>query len=421
MPIPAAPAPSKDDPRVGQGRAGCAQPGQHAGDDDRGGALDVVVEGRHAVAVAVEDAQRVGLLEVLPLDDAAGPDLGHARHERLDQRVVGRTAHAGYPVAEIERIRQQRRVVGPDVQGDRQGQGRVDPAARRVQRQLPDRDGHPPGALVAQTEDPLVVGHHDEPDVLVRALPQEVGDAVDVGGRDPGPARPPDDVAELLAGAPDSRRVDDRQELVKVLGQEPIEDRRVAILECCQADVSLERVILAAQVLELELTCSSIVRIRSGSRPRRWNASRSSSVKARSLVSSRLPSSAGSGQPDRGRTAGGDGVEGLGQRSQPAEDTGRSATGDDKRADHAVRLVARAGGRCTGRSPASSNRTVVARRRPGRDGDLGRARAVDRLGAGPVALVDRGIADDPLVVDRVVVAEHDRDGRPAGTLRRVGP
>ena len=66
-------------------------------------------------------------------------------------------------------------------------------------------------------------------------------------------ARPPDDVAELLAGAPDRRRVDDRQELLEVLGEEAVEERRVAVLERGQADVPLERVVLAAQVLELEL------------------------------------------------------------------------------------------------------------------------------------------------------------------------
>ena len=57
---------------------GPAQPpggGVDAGHGDAGGALDVVVEAGHLVAEAIEDAQRVGSLEVLPLDDAAGPDL----------------------------------------------------------------------------------------------------------------------------------------------------------------------------------------------------------------------------------------------------------------------------------------------------------------------------------------------------------
>ena len=51
---------------------------------------------------------------------------------------------------------------------------------------------------------------------------------------------------------PDGRRVDDRQQLLEVLGQDPVEERRVAVLERRQADVLLERIVLPAQPLELE-------------------------------------------------------------------------------------------------------------------------------------------------------------------------
>ena len=133
------------------------------------------------VPVAIEDPQRVGLLEVLPLDDAARPHLGDARDERLDQVVVGGAAQPRGAMPEVERIGQQRRVVGPDVERDRQGQDRMDAAGRRVQRELADRDAHPAGALVAEPEDPLVVGHDDQPDVLVRPLAQHLRDPVAVG------------------------------------------------------------------------------------------------------------------------------------------------------------------------------------------------------------------------------------------------
>ncbi len=181
MPIPAAPAPTSTTRVSASAMPQPAQPGQDPGHDDRRGPLDVVVERRHAVAVAVEDAQRVGLLEVLPLDDAAGPDLGDALDEGLDERVVVGSAQARRAIAEVERIGEQRRVVGPDVERDRQRQRRVDAAGRRVQRELADRDGHPAGALVAEAEDPLVVGDDDEPDVVVRTLAQELRDAVAIG------------------------------------------------------------------------------------------------------------------------------------------------------------------------------------------------------------------------------------------------
>ena len=74
-----------------------AVPARIPASDDGRRALDVVVERRHAIPVAVEDAQGVGLLEVLPLDDAARPDLGDTLDERLDQRVVLRRRAGAAP------------------------------------------------------------------------------------------------------------------------------------------------------------------------------------------------------------------------------------------------------------------------------------------------------------------------------------
>src|SRR6476620_1147255 len=107
----------------------------------------------------------------------------------------------------------------------------MDAAGRRVEGELADGDGHPARALVAEAEDPLVVGDDDEPDVVIRTLAQEGRDAVAVGRRDPGAAGPSDDVAEFLDGTADRRRIDDRQELLEVLREAPVEEGRVAVLE----------------------------------------------------------------------------------------------------------------------------------------------------------------------------------------------
>ena len=101
-------------------------------------------------------------------------------HERLDQLVVRGPAQARRAMADVQRVGQQGRVVGPDVERDRQGQRRMDAAGGGVQRELADRDGHPAGALVAEPQDPLVVGDDDEPDVVVRTLAQELRDPVAV-------------------------------------------------------------------------------------------------------------------------------------------------------------------------------------------------------------------------------------------------
>ena len=58
--------------------------------DDRRGPLDVVVEAREALAVEVQQAHGVVLLEVLPLQERVGEGLGHRDDEGLDEGVVGR-------------------------------------------------------------------------------------------------------------------------------------------------------------------------------------------------------------------------------------------------------------------------------------------------------------------------------------------
>ena len=174
-------------------------------------------------------------------------------HEGLDELVVGGAAQPPRAVAEVQRIAQQLAIVRADIERDRQRQRGMDAARGRVERQLADGDAHPARALVAEAEDALVVGHDDEADVRVGRVAQDLRDAIDVGGRDPDAPRAPDDVAELLAGLAHRRRVDDGHELFEMVGQEPIEERRVAVLERGQADVPLEGVVLALQMLPLEL------------------------------------------------------------------------------------------------------------------------------------------------------------------------
>ena len=196
-----------------------ARSGEHTGQDDGGRALDVIVEGRQAVPVPIEESEGIVLLEVLELDEAAGPHLVHAGDECLHQLVVRLTPKARLSVSEVERVGQQRRVVGADVERDRQGEARMDAACRGVQGELADGDGHTAGTLVAQAQDALVVRDHDEPNVGERALAQHARDASDIVWGDPCAPGPPDDVAVLLAGASHGRRVHDGQEFGEVLRQ----------------------------------------------------------------------------------------------------------------------------------------------------------------------------------------------------------
>jgi hypothetical protein len=70
----------------------------------------------------------------------------------------------------IERIVEQLLVLGPDVERDRQTPRRIDATAGGVERQLSDRDAHPVGAQIAETEDSLSIGHHDCANRAVRPV-----------------------------------------------------------------------------------------------------------------------------------------------------------------------------------------------------------------------------------------------------------
>src|SRR5258706_209643 len=104
------------------------------------------------------------------------------------------------------------------------------------------------GALVAEAEDALVVGHHDEPHVLEGRVAQHVVDPSAVVGRDPEAASPAEDVTELLARPAHGGRVDDGQEFLEMLDQHPVEERLVPVLQGREADVALERIRLPRDV-----------------------------------------------------------------------------------------------------------------------------------------------------------------------------
>ena len=235
--------------------------GQDAGQHDGSRALDIVVETGDAMAVAVQYPDGVVLLEVFPLQDGVRADVQDRAHEGLEEVVVLGPAQAALAEAHVCRIGEKILVVRADIQRDGQGMGGVDARAGGVEGELADGDAHAARALIAQTEDPLVVRGDNQADVVDAhaarggfgpGVAEQIRDAVLVGGGDPQAPRSPHDVAEGLAGAADRRRVDNRQEFFEVLDQDPIEERLVAVLQRREPDEALEIVALSPDVLELE-------------------------------------------------------------------------------------------------------------------------------------------------------------------------
>ncbi len=181
--------------------------------------------------------------EVLPLKAGVRQLLLHGPDELIDEVEVGRSRHPLVPPAEVLGIIEPLGVVGPHVQHDRQRPLGADPADERVQGELADGDAQAAGPLVADAQDALAVGDDDDVHLRVGTVAQQRRDRVAQRIGDEQAARSSVDVAELLTGLRDHRRVDDGRHLLDVVEEEPVEEDFVGVLQGAQVDVPLEVVV----------------------------------------------------------------------------------------------------------------------------------------------------------------------------------
>jgi hypothetical protein len=216
--------------------AGRAQGGgQHHG----GGALDVVVEGAARVGVLGQDAMGVGRAEVFPVQHRVREQPGRGTHISIDQLVILLAPHPRMPVAQVHGVIKQGLVVGPGVQHHRDDPARVQPGRGDVQGQLADGDRDAADAPVADAEDALGVGSHDQVDV-VAAQPVVAEGRLDLAGiihRQVDPARTAVLQAVPFDRGAHRRGVHDRQHLGDVLGEQPVEQHLVPVPQTSQVQV----------------------------------------------------------------------------------------------------------------------------------------------------------------------------------------
>ena len=146
--------------------AGHADRAQDRAERDGRRALDVVVEGEQLVAVALAGSGRAcGVAKSSHCRQRSGKLLLDGLHEPVDEVEVRLTGHALVAPAEVLGIVEALRVVGADVEHDRQRPLRADAADERVERELADRDAEAADALVADAQDALAVGDDDDVDL----------------------------------------------------------------------------------------------------------------------------------------------------------------------------------------------------------------------------------------------------------------
>jgi hypothetical protein len=135
-----------------------------AGKNHSASALDVVVE--HGVGVLVALERGEGVLEVLVLDDNAGPALGESGHHLVEEFALLVGSDLGTARAQVERVVDQVLVSSAEIEADGEGLERVDTGASGVQRQLADRNAHAVDSEVTETENAAAVGDNGDLNIV---------------------------------------------------------------------------------------------------------------------------------------------------------------------------------------------------------------------------------------------------------------
>src|ERR671934_188355 len=108
----------------------------------------------------------------------------------------------------------------------------------------------PVRAEIAEPEDALAARDDDAADVALGPVAEDLAETALALDREVEATRPPEEVAELLAGLPHCRRVDDRHEAGRVGHEHAIEERLVRVLQLREIDVALEIGRLPVQLRE---------------------------------------------------------------------------------------------------------------------------------------------------------------------------
>ena len=155
-----------DQALVGEALAGDPHAGDHRGDDDRTGALHVVVEDAVLLPVGQQDSARVGRAEVLEVEQRAGEELGRDGQVLVDELVVALAAHARMTVAQIGGVIEEGLVIRAAVQVDGDCPLGVDAGGRRVDGELAHGDVGAVDAPVPDPEDLLGIGDNEQVDII---------------------------------------------------------------------------------------------------------------------------------------------------------------------------------------------------------------------------------------------------------------
>ena len=164
----------------------------------------------------------------------------HGLDKIIHKLIVLVVADTRVTTAHVQRIVQQLLVIGTNIEHHRQRIGRADTTTGGVQGKLTDRNTHTADALVAQAENTFTVGYHDNFNIVIWYVLQNVVHIVTILIGDKDPAGAAVNLRETFAGSANGWGVDNRHHLIKMILYQAIEQRFVGVLNIAQVDMLVD-------------------------------------------------------------------------------------------------------------------------------------------------------------------------------------
>ena len=125
----------------------------------------------------------------------------------------------------------------------------MDAGASGIERELAHRNAHTRSAQIAEAQDALAVGDHNDAHILAGPVAENLDNPPLVRSRDEHAPRPAKDVSILLAGLPHRRGVDDGHHLLNMVQHHTVEQGLVPPLEGHHVDISFQVIRFFVKVL----------------------------------------------------------------------------------------------------------------------------------------------------------------------------
>src|SRR5579864_1289725 len=230
----------KNDLLIAERRPRHANGGKDRAERNGGGALNVVIEGEHLIAIAIKNGTSVNARKVFPLKQGRGKNLLDGRNEAVDETVIVISSDACMAPPKIFRVAKTLFVVGADVQNDGKRARGMDSADKTVERKFADGNAQAADPLVPDSENALTVRDNNDVDFWIWVVAKERGNEMAQRIRNEEAARTPIDMAEFLAAEGHDGRVHDGQHLINMIEEQAIEEHFVGVLKLAKINVALE-------------------------------------------------------------------------------------------------------------------------------------------------------------------------------------